>query len=272
MNAPTVAFPEACSNLRLHIRSSQSADEFQDVKLAPRRKGGNLSRSADSLEFVKKAADSQQTKSSAVDGDTYCCSVSTSSTSVSSISPKRVTFAFDNKGRVQCEIYRNYETRNRKEVHASWYTPSQFMAFRKDCRAEAIMVSKSSYCKNFAAVYEACNTGNFKSVTKQRAYISAASCRGLEVVVFPTLHHDRKNAIHQVLKTQEALPRDMSLDKRQDALASASRFLSKKARQLARILGSGDAAVVVANERILAASGKITSTPVIVPQFFTDDK
>jgi hypothetical protein len=269
MNAPVEVIPEACSNLRLHVRTSQSTDEFQDVKLDPRRKVRNLSRSIDSLEFLKKPADSQQTKSSAVDVDTYCCSISTSSTSVSTVAPKRVTFAFDNKGRVQCEYYRNYEPRNRKEVLASWYNPSQFMAFRKECRMEAIMISKSSYCQNFAAVYEACNTGNFKSVTKQRAYVSAASCRGLEVVVFPTLHHDRKNAIHPVLKTQEALPRDMPVEKRQDALASASRFLSKKARQLARILGSGDAAVVVANERISAANDKATNKPVMVPQLFT---
>ena len=268
MNAPIEDFPEACSNLRLHVRTSQPTDEFRDLKLDPRRNVRNLCNSLDSLEFVKKAADSQQTKSSAVDVDTYCCSISRSSTSVSTDAPKRVTFAFDNKGRVQCEIYRNFETRNRKEVLASWYTPSQFMAFRKECRAEAIMISKSSYCTNFAAVYDACSTGNFKSVTKQRAYVSAASCRGLEVVVFQTLYHDRKNVIHQVLKTQEALPRDIPLEKRQDAIASASRFLSKKARQLARILGSGDAAVVVANERISAANVKTKNNATMVPQLF----
>ena len=273
MNAPVEATQVACSNFK--VRTSKLTEEFRDIKLNPRRKLGSDSLADDSLEFVKKGAQRPHNKST-VDVDSYCCSLSSSSSSLSSAVRKRVHFACDNKGRVHCEKHSNYTPRNRKEVQASWYTPSQFMSFRKSCRDEAILISKSSYCKNFAAVYEACNTGNFKLVTKQRAYVSAATCRGLEVVVFPTLHHDRKNAIRQVLKIQAALPRDMALEKRDEALAGASRFLSKKARQLARVLGSGDAAVVVANERIAAANEKAKSNNQVlstnVPQFFTSSK
>ena len=175
MNAPVEATQVACSNFK--VRTSKLTEEFRDIKLNPRRKLGSDSLADDSLEFVKKGAQRPHNKST-VDVDSYCCSLSSSSSSLSSAVRKRVHFACDNKGRVHCEKHSNYTPRNRKEVQASWYTPSQFMSFRKSCRDEAILISKSSYCKNFAAVYEACNTGNFKLVTKQRAYISAATCRG----------------------------------------------------------------------------------------------
>lgn len=142
--------------------------------------------------------------------------------------------------------------RTKKEAAACWYTPLEFKQFRRDCKQEALNQQKTAYRENFAAVYAACTKGSFKGVTRERAYVSAASCRGLEVVVFPTLHSDRKNAISAVLKTQDALSQSMIVHAREDAIASASCFLSKQARQLARVLGSGDAAVVVANNRIAA--------------------
>lgn len=279
MNAPVELRQVACSNL--NIGETQLADQFRKIKLDPARKEKKVSLEGDSLAYIKRgAADvTKKVRSSPVDVDAYCCSLSSNTTSASSSSsstystkvPKRVTFAFDAELQVLCEVYKNYEPRTRKEHHSSWYTQAQFMQFRKECRKEVIMMSKSSYRKNFSAVYEACNKGTFKAVTKERAYISAASCRGLEVVVFPTLHRDRKNTIQQILRTQAALPCDIPLEKRQDALASASRFLSKKSRQLARILGSGDAAVVVANDRI-AAANKNCSKPANVPQLFTVGK
>lgn len=269
MNAPVELSQLPCSNSESgHFLPGQ-------LKLDLARNVKNASLAVHRFDLLKKydAKQSTRSKSGPIDVDAYCCS-SLSSSSDSSLTfgaqSKKVCFATDKEGRVHCEIFKNYAPRNRKEVQASWYTPSQFMSFRKDARKEAIMMQKSSYVQNFAAVYEACNKGNFKTVTKERAYISAASCRGLEVVVFPTLYNDRKNAIQTVLKTQVALPNDMPLEKRHDALASASRFLSKKSRQLARVLGSGDAAVVVANERITAAAQK--SKSVEVPQLFISKK
>jgi len=258
MNAPVELAQLPCSTIG---RDPLLSDQLK-LDLTSKTKTGSIA--VDSFDFIKNADVKLPTKSKSapVDVDSYCSNSSTQS--------KKVYFAADKKGRVFCENYRNYEPRNRKEVNACWYTPAEFMGFRKDARKEAIMIQSSSYSQNFAAVYEACNKGNFKSVTKERAYISAASCRGLEVVVYPALHGDRKNAIQTVLRTQAALPKEMPLEKRQDALASASRFLSKKSRQLARVLGSGDAAVVVANERIAAAAQKCKAAA--VPQFYTDKK
>lgn len=167
-----------------------------------------------------------------------------------SLPHKKVQFATDRKGRVLCEVYRNREPKNKKEMLACFYTLNEFKEFRRECKQEAIMQQKTSYRDHFSAVYAACTTGNFKNVTRERAYISAATCRGLEVVVFPTLHSDRKNMIATVLKTQASLPDHMDSEARTETIAAASRFLTKQARQLARVLGSGDAAVVVANQRI----------------------
>jgi hypothetical protein len=169
-----------------------------------------------------------------------------------SLPHKKVQFATDRKGRVLCEVYRNREPKSKKEMLACFYTLNEFKEFRRECKQEAIMQQKTSYRDHFSAVYAACTTGNFKNVTRERAYISAATCRGLEVVVFPTLHSDRKNMIATVLKTQSSLPDHMDSEARTETIAAASRFLTKQARQLARVLGSGDAAVVVANQRIEA--------------------
>ena len=163
---------------------------------------------------------------------------------------KKVQFLTDRKGRVMCEIHRNREPKSKKEMLACFYTLNEFKEFRRECKQEALTQQKTNYRDHFAVVYAACTTGNFKNVTRERAYISAATCRGLEVVVFPTLHSDRKNMIATVLKTQASLPDHMNLDERTETIAAASRFLTKQARQLARVLGSGDAAVVVANQRI----------------------
>lgn len=179
----------------------------------------------------------------------------------SSTVEKRIRFALDKKGRVRCQTYKNKEIRTKKESFECWYTPEEFKVLRNSCKQEAIKQQKTTYRESFASVYTACTKGNFKGVTKERAYISAASCRGLEVVVFPTLHADRKNAIATVLKTQAALPNSVSGLVREEAIASASRYLSKQARQLARVFGSGDAAVVVANNRIAALQNERGCVP-----------
>ena len=267
MNAPVVVRHLSCSN---ELGNGRYLAAPIKVDLSTHPKDG-FNDAVESLKIVKDDL-KNRSKSSPVDVDDYYCSSSSSTdSSACPVEQKSVRFATDKKGRVLRKVYRNYEPRTRKEVSATWYAPVQFMSFRKDCRKEAIMMQKTSYAKKFAAVYEACNNGNFKAVTKERAYVSAASCRGLEVILFPTLHADRKNAIHTLLKTQDALPKDMPLAKRQDALATASRFLSKQARQLSRVLGSGDAAVVVANDRI-AASQKNALKSGNVPQSYTSTK
>jgi hypothetical protein len=177
-------------------------------------------------------------------------SSSNSTTSTAHNIKKTVRLATDKRGRILCEHYRNREPKNKKEMMACFYTMNEFKEFRRECKQEAILQQKTLYRDNFAAVYAACTTGIFKNVTRERAYISAATCRGLEVVVFPTLHNDRKNMIATVLRTQASLPDHMNYTERMETIASASRFLSKQTRQLARVLGSGDAAVVVANQRI----------------------
>jgi hypothetical protein len=185
-------------------------------------------------------------------------------TSTSDSTSKGVRFILDRKGRVCCEIIKTRERRTKQEIADCWYTQGEFKQFRRACKEEVISQAKTNYRKYFAAVYDACAVGSFKGVTKERAYISAASCRGLEVVVYPTLHSDRKIAIATVLKTQASLPVRMSADVREETLASAGRFLSKQARQLARVLGSGDAAVVVANNRLAA----LQSSKGVVPHCF----
>lgn len=178
--------------------------------------------------------------------------------------PKSVRFTLDRKGRVVSETLKSHERRTKLEIADCWYTQQEFKQFRRSCKEEIVSQEKTKYRKYFATVYDACAKGSFKGVTKERAYISAASCRGLEVVIYPTLHNDRKKVIATVLKTQASLPKTASAGMREDALAAASRFLSKQARQLARVLGSGDAAVVVANNRLAA----LQSSRGVVPHCF----
>jgi hypothetical protein len=178
-----------------------------------------------------------------------------SASSMSAITPprrsKHVCFITDRKGHLICDLFKNKDPKTKQETIDCFYQMHDFQQFRRECKQEAILQQKTTaYRDNFSAVYAACTTGNFKNVTRERAYISAASCRGLEVVVFPTLHVDRKNTIATVLRTQKALPISMLYSDRCEAIAAASRYLSKQARQLARVFGSGDAAVVIANRRI----------------------
>jgi hypothetical protein len=179
-------------------------------------------------------------------------SLSTSSNNCNTATTiKKVHFATDRKGQLVCKLHRNREPKTKHEMVDCFYQMKDFQQFRRECKQEAILQQRTTtYRDNFAAVYAACTNGNFKNVTRERAYISAATCRGLEVVVFPTLHIDRKNLIMTVLKTQSSIPQDMSHNERMEAIASTSRYLSKQARQLARVFGSGDAAVVIANQRI----------------------
>lgn len=217
----------------------------------------------DKLELLQ--SNSRSDKPSLWDSDANFTAETELTSSLSSLSfaPKAVRFATDKNGDVLCKTHSMKGRRTKKEAAACWYTMEQFKQFRVDCKKEAILQQKTSYRENFAKVYQACKTGKFKNVTKERAYVSAASCRGLEAVVYSTLQGDRKNALSTVLKTQEAVPKDMSVEKKQEMIASASRFMTKQARQLARVLGSGDAAVVVANNRIAAHGGQA------VPQAYT---
>jgi hypothetical protein len=202
---------------------------------------------------TNRSSSARSNDSTAVTASTVSSFVSTSTTTSSlAIGKKKVRFAADRKGYVQCEYFRNMTPKSKQESLDCFYQMNDFQQFRRECKQEALMQQKTStYRDNFAAVYAACTTGNFKNVTRERAYISAASCRGLEVVVFPTLHSDRKNTIATILKTQRALPATMTdYNERSETIAAASRYLSKQARQLARVFGSGDAAVVIANQRI----------------------
>jgi hypothetical protein len=178
-----------------------------------------------------------------------------SSSSLSQSSPvtaKSVRFATDRSGRVIGEKHYDSCRRNEQEANDSWYSQSEFLLFRRKCKREAEQMRNTMYRERFAAVYKACSTGNFKSVTKERAYVSAATCRGLELVVNPELYTNRKKVINEFLETQATLPLDMCPSKREEILSNTSRSLTKQARQFARLLGSGDAAVVVANNRIEA--------------------
>jgi hypothetical protein len=181
---------------------------------------------------------------------------------------KGVAFAMDSKGRVHKETFKYQQQRTKSEVRDCWYTSEEFKQFRADCKKEAISQQKTAYRENFAAVYEACKKGNFKTVTKQRAYVSAASCRGLEAIVYQPLQADRKNLLVTVIKTQRSLPETLCRDKQEEAIANASRFLSKQARQLARVLGSGDAAVVMANDRLAASKQATGENSNKLPQEF----
>jgi hypothetical protein len=175
-----------------------------------------------------------------------------SSSQSSPVTTKKVRFATDRNGRIVVEKHCDYTRRNEQEAKDSWYSQGEFLQFRRKCKREAIQMRNTIYREHFAAVYKACSTGKFKSVTKERAYVSAATCRGLELVVNPELYTNRKKVINEFLETQAMLPLDMCLSKREETLANTSRSLTKQARQFARLLGSGDAAVVIANNRIEA--------------------
>lgn len=174
------------------------------------------------------------------------------SSQTSPVTKKSVRFATDRIGRIITEKYHDNSPRTEQEAKDSWYSREEFLVFRRKCKREAIQMRNTVYREHFAAVYKACSTGEFKRVAKERAYVSAATCRGLELVVNPELYTNRKKVINDFLDAQAMLPLAMSLSQREETLANTSRSLTKQARQFARLLGSGDAAVVIANNRIEA--------------------
>ena len=207
----------------------------------------------ETYQIMNQSSSTRSNESTVVTASTALSSLSASTNASSSvIARKEVRFVVDRKGHARCEYFRNMNPKSKQESLDCFYQMSDFQQFRRECKQEALLQQKTStYRDNFAAVYAACTTGNFKNVTRERAYISAATCRGLEVVVYPTLHRDRKNTIATILKNQRSLPATMTeYSQRAETIAAASRYLSKQARQLARVFGSGDAAVVIANQRI----------------------
>jgi hypothetical protein len=207
------------------------------------------------IDLVRRDADlkkhqvvqSEDGESSSVHTETTCTMMS-SSTSMASLNyqhtRKRVRFATDTEGNVLCHELENKEPpMTEDEIEASWCSPTEFKLFRRLCRKEVRTARKTTYRTDFRKLYTACEEGDVTSVMQEKQAIANSSCRGLELLIFPDLHSDRKTAIRTIIRTQKALPVCLTAEHREKALASVSRFLSKQTRQLSHLLGTGDAAV-----------------------------
>jgi hypothetical protein len=74
--------------------------------------------------------------------------------------------------------------------------------------------------------------------------VSSTGIRGLEVIAFPPIKRHRRAAIQGFIRAQSKLPGQMPETEKQVVLASKSRLLSRPFRQLAWVLGAGDALAV----------------------------
>lgn len=169
--------------------------------------------------------------------------------------PELETLAVDADGELTAE-----------EMLAVWWQIPDFKNFRRFCRKEARRAAEEpGFIDDFQYVYEACHSGNLlkqlqwhsehgtSSAPKARSSVPAETAsltdcirivntpyRGLEMAIFRPLLKDRRTAIRTVLAIQDKLPATKSLQEREVILASKSRFLTRKARQMARVMGSAD--------------------------------
>lgn len=128
------------------------------------------------------------------------------------------------------------------EKEEQWWGQSDFKLFRHYSKKEAAS-QDAAFLKDFGMVYDACVKGEVKKCIRECLKVSSSPARGLESIVYPALMRDRKLTIQGFLRAQTKLPENMDGDKREQVLASTSRYLTRQARQLAKVLGSGDAAV-----------------------------
>ena len=148
-----------------------------------------------------------------------------------------VCFARDGKGK----ILRQYQAapfpfpETPKEESKLWYTTQEYRLFKYDAKRD-LKKANDNDKRQFIAVYNACKTADgLRSIhTTDSAALAAASYRGLEHILFRSLHK-RKPVIHSVIQKQAEL-----MD---DELSNLSRSLSQRARRIARVLGNGDAHV-----------------------------
>jgi hypothetical protein len=120
-----------------------------------------------------------------------------------------------------------------------WWQPAEYKVFRRYCKKAAEAARKTKYVDEFTRVYDACSAMFVADVT-ELCHISRPHVRGLELVVFPTLCKARKLVVRGVLQTQNLLPESMGEDERAKVLAATSKYMSGRARMLARVLGVGD--------------------------------
>lgn len=131
-----------------------------------------------------------------------------------------------------------------EELRDRWFTATEFATFKQNCKLIAREFKQTVYVEQFGVVYAAAKHGNdLKSIAAERSRVCASPCRGLERLIFNELGMDAKMVIKSVLRAQAE-------NQCKKSIAACSRGCSKRARNLARILGHGDAAYVRARRRI----------------------
>lgn len=160
---------------------------------------------------------------------------------------KGVAFLQDEAGQmIVTQQVASVEEITPEDCEILWYKSSEFKYFRKYCKKLATIAAASKYGKDFAKTYKAC--AKTESVDMEKySKIANSAARGMEAMVSTQMVKDRKDAIRSVLKAQSKLPADMTDHERAIILSATSRVLSRHARILARILGTGDANVAKAS-------------------------
>ena len=131
-----------------------------------------------------------------------------------------------------------------EELRDRWFTAMEFATFKQNCKLIARECKQTVYVEQFGVVYAAAKHGNdLKRVAAERSRVCASPCRGLERLIFNELGMEAKTVINSVLRAQAE-------NQSKQSIAACSRGCSKRARNLARILGHGDAAYVRACRRV----------------------
>lgn len=127
-----------------------------------------------------------------------------------------------------------------------WWNKDEYDEIRDDALnvSDYYIESCKDYTEKFLAIFSLLKQSDENRVfPKDACLMSYTSARGLENVIYPILNHFRRKAVRGVLQAQSNLPHDLDLDVRQRLLSAKSRYLSKPARVLAKVLGDGDALV-----------------------------
>jgi hypothetical protein len=143
-----------------------------------------------------------------------------------------------------------------QEFSRIWCKPQEFLLFKHDAKRDCRNADEYNK-RHFKAIYNACKTAEgLRSIhTADSAALAAADYRGLEHIIFRSLH-DRKPVVHGVILKQDEL-KSLLVDSDDQImqLSHVSRSLSQQARRIARVFGTGDAYVARG-----AAVARVTAT------------
>jgi hypothetical protein len=159
-----------------------------------------------------------------------------------------VQFAVDASNELLCTVYGDRVELTEEEVELMWWKADDAAQFRKRAKyASKVYQSAGSTCPytiSFKRAIELCSS-SAGSIIENVPLVSNTPARGLEPYVFPELTHKRRKVIRTIVNAQRKFPDGLHPEQKAKLLNATSKFLTRSARRMSRVLAIGDASVVV---------------------------